>query len=265
MAQNLKPIEKAFATREGKKRKIEHADVGRDEDTISLGSELNKLEAMFMDPLLPDPLHQMIIETVDKYFEDQYDPEKEHMDYDYQVEHNSAIDLSVIPLSSLNETNDSLSAINLRDSSSHRNVIAVPLYLKEVLDNSPFACLECKDQNCGTGADWILDSGASTHFTAEISDFASYEPLSPDEPFTIKTASKSETVENVGKGTVFIRHAVEENGRVLARTTRIYPVFHLPDVSTWLLSMGQFLKKNRVVGDTEGIHIVTPDGNMVLS
>src|ERR1700733_10407002 len=156
MAQNLKPIEKAFATREGKKRKIEHADLGRDEDTISLGSELNKLKALLMDPLLPDPSDQMIIETIDKYFEDQYDPEKERVDYDYQVEHNGAIDLSVIPLSSRNETNDSLSVTNLRDSSNHVNIIAVPLYVKEVLDNGPFAYLNCKDRNCGTGADWIL-------------------------------------------------------------------------------------------------------------
>ena len=135
------------------------------------------------------------------------------------------------------------------------NIIAVPLYVKEVLDNGPFVCLECKDQNCRTRADWILDSGASAHFTLEISDFASYETLSPNELFTIKTASKSEMISNVRKGIIFIRHTVEENGKDLARTMRLYPVFHIPDVTTWLLSMGQFLKKNRVIGNTKGIHV----------
>ena len=46
---------------------------------------------------------------------------------------------------------------------------------------------------------------------------------------------------------------------------RLYPVFYIPDLTNKLLSMGTFLKKNKVVGDVDGLHIVSDTWKTMLS
>ena len=74
-----------------------------------------------------------------------------------------------------------------------------------------FSCMECNDNciSCGTGADWIMNSSASKHFTSDMSDFSSYEELPESEDSYVMTAAK--TVCIVRKGAVIIGHLVEEH------------------------------------------------------
>ncbi|EIW77000.1 hypothetical protein CONPUDRAFT_157274 [Coniophora puteana RWD-64-598 SS2] len=51
---------------------------------------------------------------------------------------------------------------------------------------------------------WVLDSGASTHFMFELSDFSEYEELPEEEKFTVSTSSGSIRCE--GSGTVVLHH-----------------------------------------------------------
>jgi transposase InsO family protein len=95
---------------------------------------------------------------------------------------------------------------------------------------------------------WLLDSGASTHFTHDIRDFIEYTPFTPSERAPVKTASNVIYIE--GKGTVLLQHYVD-NKMV---TTRLYPVLYIPNLTTRLLSMGEFLQQGmRVSGDHRSI------------
>jgi len=81
--------------------------------------------------------------------------------------------------------------------------------------------------------DWILDSGASLHFTGDMNDFIEYTPL--EKNITANTATSANT-QIIGKGTVMM--AVEGSEHMV----RITPVFYVPDLSMHLLSLGVFLR-----------------------
>jgi len=81
--------------------------------------------------------------------------------------------------------------------------------------------------------DWILDSGASLHFTGDMNDFIEYTPL--EKNITANTATSANT-QIIGKGTVMM--AVEGSEHMV----RIAPVFYVPDLSMRLLSLGVFLR-----------------------
>jgi len=91
------------------------------------------------------------------------------------------------------------------------------------------------------GALWVLDSGASAHFTYDINDFIEYEKLAPKDREPVRTAAHTIYVE--GKGTILLKHKVGDK----LVTTRLYPVLHVPDISARLLSMGEFLKEGLTV------------------
>jgi hypothetical protein len=77
---------------------------------------------------------------------------------------------------------------------------------------------------------WMLDSGASQHFTFNINDFVVYEAI--PEPIEVLTATTTTSI--VGMGMVIIR---TKRG-----AHRISPVWYIPDLTTHLLSLGQFLQ-----------------------
>ena len=108
-----------------------------------------------------------------------------------------------------------------------------------------------------------MDSGASNHFTLYLSDYSSYEELT--EAMTVQTASKTEVITKRGKGTVFIRHFVIEDGKIKKRLMRLHPVYYIPEIVHQLLSMGEFLRKDLVTGDADALHIVTREGKTVIS
>jgi len=49
-------------------------------------------------------------------------------------------------------------------------------------------------------ADWLLDSGASLHFTSYLEDFASFEKLKPDPHELVQTVKKNTDLKITGKG-----------------------------------------------------------------
>jgi len=53
---------------------------------------------------------------------------------------------------------------------------------------------------------WLLDSGASAHFTNNISDFINYMPIAKSDRMPVKTAAHMIYVE--GTGTVLLRHYI---------------------------------------------------------
>ena len=84
-----------------------------------------------------------------------------------------------------------------------------------------------------SGQNWILDSGASVHFTNDRKDFTDYDEISNGPQ--VQTAT--ETVSIVGSGTVYITF----NLKGVKSYLRLYPVFHIPKIQIRLLSMGEFL------------------------
>src|ERR1700744_5017324 len=105
-------------------------------------------------------------------------------------------------------------------------------------------CRECMNTM------WLLDSGASAHFTNLMSNFISYTPFAKSDRIPVKTASNFILVEGIG--TVLLKHYL---GRKLV-TTRVHPVLYIPDMTTQLLSMGEFLQQGmRVHGDSNQISL----------
>ena len=78
--------------------------------------------------------------------------------------------------------------------------------------------------------EWMLDSGASMHFTNDMNDFVEYQPIPP---ISVKTAINSVSVK--GKGTIIL-------GTEKGEFVRIYPVYYLEGLSNCLLSLGTFLQ-----------------------
>src|ERR1700744_3657853 len=108
-------------------------------------------------------------------------------------------------------------------------------------------CAKCKER---MNTMWLLDSGASAHFTNLMSDFISYTPFAKSDRIPVKTASNFILVEGIG--TVLLKHYL---GRKLV-TTRVHPVLYIPDMTTRLLSMGEFLQQGmRVNGDSNQISL----------
>ena len=92
-----------------------------------------------------------------------------------------------------------------------------------------FVCLTLQDDKSETEAEWMLDSGASQHFTFDINNYVDYETMAE---VLVRTANSFTKI--IGKGTVIIT--------VDGKTVRINPVYHIPDLSYRLLSLGQFLR-----------------------
>ena len=99
-------------------------------------------------------------------------------------------------------------------------------------------------------ATWMLDSGASCHFTNNINDFVEFEEnIHPER--VVRTANGSTLI--AGKGTVIF--TIMNNERI-----RLYLVFYIPDLNDHLLSLGQFHRSSLSSrGDARAI--VLYDGN----
>jgi transposase InsO family protein len=99
---------------------------------------------------------------------------------------------------------------------------------------------------------WMLDSGASRHFTFDINDFVVYEAI--PEPIEVLTATTTTNI--VGMGTVIIR---TKRG-----AHRISPVWYIPELTTRLLSLGQFLQSGLSSrGSARAISLYTNEKNVL--
>jgi hypothetical protein len=103
-------------------------------------------------------------------------------------------------------------------------------------------CPKCEKEHKNS-MNWLLDSGATWHFTHLIKDFISYEALK--DALTVQTASKPIFIK--GFGAVLIKHKVTNKHRKKTITTVLHPVYYIPEITTRLLSLGVFLQ--------EGMHV----------
>jgi hypothetical protein len=136
------------------------------------------------------------------------------------------------------------------------NISSALLDLLECEHNEYFSqCAECikRTQNM-----WLLDSGASAHFTNNLSDFIEYKPIAKSERMPVKTAAQMLYVE--GTGSVLLEHYVADKPVI----TRVYPVLYIPRISIRLLSMGVFLQQGlRVLGNSQHINLLRKNKKIV--
>jgi len=93
---------------------------------------------------------------------------------------------------------------------------------------------------------WILDSGASSHFTRGISDFESFETLHI--LLSIQTASGSMYI--TGKRAVTLKHLDMQKNMV---ETIINNVFFCNNLICWLLSLGAFWLNRLIISGIEDL------------
>jgi len=140
--------------------------------------------------------------------------------------------------------------------SSHYNMsccISSKAYICSCSNNAH--CAGCKgkmvDNSKLSGAFWLLDSGASRHFTSDIGDFASYNAL--------KRAHYTKMANGValiaGIGTVLLQCLDHNSGD--EKVVTLTQVLHMPGATARLISMGKMLQRNyRVTGDKRGISLI---------
>jgi len=117
------------------------------------------------------------------------------------------------------------------------------------------SCVACKGKMVNdselSGAFWLLDSGASRHFTGDIGDFASYNEL--------KRAHYAKMANGValisGIGTVLLQCLDHNSGD--EKVVMLTQVLHMPGATACLISMGEMLQHNyRVTGNKRGISLI---------
>jgi len=115
-------------------------------------------------------------------------------------------------------------------------------------------CAGCKGKMADgselSGAFWLLDSGASRHFTGDIGDFASYNAL--------KRAHYAKTANGVtliaGIGMVLLQCLDHNSGD--EKVITLTQVLHMPGATAHLISMGEILQRNyKVTGNKQGISL----------
>ena len=98
-------------------------------------------------------------------------------------------------------------------------------------------CANCKGKMANgseiSGAFWLLDSGASHHFTSDLGDFASYQALK--HKHYAKTANG--VAEIAGIGMVLLWCLDHNTGD--EKVVKLTQVFHMPGASACLISMGE--------------------------
>ena len=107
-------------------------------------------------------------------------------------------------------------------------------------------CPTCRHKHHDS-EEWIMDSGASIHFTGYKSDFSGIQYGDFGDSETANGITKV-----TAKGTVFIEHTIElEDGTEYNRVSKLYPVFYMPRLSMRLLSMGTLLQENlEIIGSS---------------
>lgn len=114
-------------------------------------------------------------------------------------------------------------------------------------------CKGCKgkrpDASFHPAAYWLLDSGASCHFTGELSDFTHYKPIK--EKVFAKTANGIAQI--TGLGTVLLQ-CVNKHGD--EHVVKLSPVLHMPDITAKLISLGKLLLSDYSIrGNKSGIEV----------
>ena len=124
-------------------------------------------------------------------------------------------------------------------------------------------CISCK--KASSKHMWMMDSGASMHVTPARSDFITYTEVQ-NSPM-IQTAAKSTTLSIKGVGSVRLSHLIrDEHGNYREVETVFEPVYHVPQVSQRLFSLGTELgySGRNVWGNSEMIGVDNDDGSNIV-
>ena len=106
------------------------------------------------------------------------------------------------------------------------------------------ACPRCKGK-ASNRARWMLDSGASRHYTFEIGDFDWHDYLPKDKCVPVAMANNITYVKAIGQVTI-----CHVNSSRQQCSTIVENVNYIPSLTACLLSLGQFLKDGyTVTGD----------------
>jgi hypothetical protein len=207
------------------------------EDEVSLDLSGNERESEWLSAGSPT--------TADRLFTESLDSEDDGLeeDLDQGLAELAGIDMEVVLEDYYSDCESLIPASHSRTNcyteshSIHAAVAQVDsLYGVDLLlckHSIEFAkCVKCKGK-AKASPQWILDSGASLHFTGDMNDFIEFSPLK--EPISVNTANGTVQVE--GSGTVLI-NCSKQKGSVV----RLSPVYYLPSATSRLLSMGEFMR-----------------------
>jgi len=96
--------------------------------------------------------------------------------------------------------------------------------------------------------EWIVDSGASVHFTDNKADFSDLRFFDEKNRPQAQTANGAAAIH--GHGTVFVKTWVDSTNPQMVTISHLLPVFYMPGIGIRLLSMGLLLKGNmQIKGD----------------
>jgi hypothetical protein len=119
-------------------------------------------------------------------------------------------------------------------------------------------CRKCQEER--NHQDWILDSGASVHFTNRKEDFVYYKEME-DGP-AVQTAS--DTINIKGCDTVYIQFKLRGRNSYF----KLSSVYYIPKMTLRLMSIGKFLQNGHTVSEDWrhiSIHCNLSDKSCVLS
>ncbi|KAF7773627.1 hypothetical protein Agabi119p4_5794 [Agaricus bisporus var. burnettii] len=110
---------------------------------------------------------------------------------------------------------------------------------------------------------WMLDSGASAHFTGSLSDFSTV-----DRGFFGMVQTASGQLKIQGRGTVHIQHLVVDTntGTKEIQRTKLWPVFYINGMHMRLISVGQLLRSGlRLEANAKHLTFRDENNHAVLS
>jgi hypothetical protein len=116
-------------------------------------------------------------------------------------------------------------------------------------------CAKCKEKQVSNKLNnlWLLDSGASFHFTNNMDDFAEYSPLKK----AVHIATATNTTEVIGVGTVILNYKSE--------VVHLALVYYIPKLNCRLISMGALLRDGMVAHrNAKHINILTQSNQVFL-
>ena len=107
---------------------------------------------------------------------------------------------------------------------------------------------------------WILDSGASMHFTPRRDAFTTYQKFSKEERLPVQMAASTIFVE--GNGTIRLRW-IDNHKR--SHDMELHDVGHIPNFGVNLISLRHLLQAGaKVTGETNTITVTYGDGDILV-
>jgi len=115
-------------------------------------------------------------------------------------------------------------------------------------------CADCKDNSKSNFIEWIVDSGASVHFTDNKADFSNLRFFDEKNQPQAQTTNGAAAIHS--HGTVFVKTWVDNTTPKMVTISRLSLVFYMPGMGIRLLSMGLLLKGNmQIKGDEHTLEL----------